>query len=353
MHSLSIVITTNNRSLKLPNGYGCVSKLAGKRRMPWMARKTVGWSNLGRQKYKYIGYFRTKEDALDALMAYNKVPYDIDTARMTFEEVFNVWKKERKQWLSEKNLEAYLTIFKRCERLHNRQFSKIRKPALQELIDDCAEKYSVKTKLKNFLKQLYGTAIDYDIVEKNYARNLILGQNTSLEKKAPFSRQEIDKIWELSKVEDFAKQVLILIYTGLRISEFLSIKTENVHIDEKFLVGGLKTEAGRNRVVPLSDKIIRFVEKLYNPNKKTLITNSEGRQIIYRTYYNYFDFWANSHGFNHTVNETRHTTATLLYSAKINEITIRAILGHAQRGITAKHYIHPELPILLDAINKI
>ncbi|WKS98289.1 hypothetical protein [Gallibacterium anatis] len=53
--------------MRLPNGYGSVFKLSGKRRKPFIARKTIGYNENKRQIYHNIGYFATKEDALKAL----------------------------------------------------------------------------------------------------------------------------------------------------------------------------------------------------------------------------------------------------------------------------------------------
>ena len=51
--------------MKLPNGYGSVTKMGGNRRKPWGARITLGYSideTTGKMKthYKYIGYTRKK-----------------------------------------------------------------------------------------------------------------------------------------------------------------------------------------------------------------------------------------------------------------------------------------------------
>lgn len=62
--------------LKRPNGYGTVYKLSGRRRKPWIARVTTGWTTavakkgkhagqeVERQLYQTIGYYETKQEAL-------------------------------------------------------------------------------------------------------------------------------------------------------------------------------------------------------------------------------------------------------------------------------------------------
>ena len=61
--------------MKLPNGYGNITKLPGNRRNPWRVRKTDGWEMVDgrvRQKYINIGCFETKALALQALADFNK-----------------------------------------------------------------------------------------------------------------------------------------------------------------------------------------------------------------------------------------------------------------------------------------
>ena len=81
--------------MRLPNGYGSVFKLSGNRRNPWVARKTVGWTDNHEKrtsypKYKAIGYYPTRKAAMEALVEYNKNPYDLGKASMTLEAVQTV-----------------------------------------------------------------------------------------------------------------------------------------------------------------------------------------------------------------------------------------------------------------------
>lgn len=58
--------------MRLPNGFGSVIHLSGNRRRPFLARKTVGYNDLGRQIYYNLGYFTTREEAIHALSDYNR-----------------------------------------------------------------------------------------------------------------------------------------------------------------------------------------------------------------------------------------------------------------------------------------
>mgnify|MGYP006916208389 CR=1 FL=1 len=65
-------------------GYGSVYKLSGKRRKPYIARITVGWSDEGKQLYETIGTYETKQLAFSALAEYNNNPSDIKASKITF-----------------------------------------------------------------------------------------------------------------------------------------------------------------------------------------------------------------------------------------------------------------------------
>lgn len=76
--------------LKLPNRYGSVYKLSGKRRNPYCARKTIGWTWSEEKKksfpiYHFIGYYATRAEALTALSDYNKNPIETKKKTNTFE----------------------------------------------------------------------------------------------------------------------------------------------------------------------------------------------------------------------------------------------------------------------------
>ena len=61
-----------DNNMRLPNGYGSVVKMSGKRRKPYMVRKTIGWhldEAKGRQiqDFQIIGYAETRAEGLKML----------------------------------------------------------------------------------------------------------------------------------------------------------------------------------------------------------------------------------------------------------------------------------------------
>ena len=104
-------MSESEEKMKLANGIGSVYKLSGNRRNAYIVRKTIGWeidpeSGKTKQKYETIGYAPTRAKGLEMLMDYNKNPYDIEAAKITFAEVFRKWSAEKFPTISEYNVKG-------------------------------------------------------------------------------------------------------------------------------------------------------------------------------------------------------------------------------------------------------
>lgn len=153
---------------------------------------------------------------------------------------------------------------------------------------------------------------------------------------------------------DFIDTVLIMIYTGLRPGEMVEIKTENINLEERYLRGGFKTEAGTNRLIPINKKILPLIQQRYSAENEFLIVNHEGKQMSYYNYYE--DHWKKvmeQLQLEHKPHDCRHTFATLMDNAEANKLSIKCIMGHASKDITGKVYTHKDIEQLLKAIDLI
>lgn len=79
--------------MRLPNGFGSVKKMSGKRRKPWIVQKTIGWEwdeakGKNIQKLIPIGYAATRAEGIQMLAEYNNNPFDIKASKITFQEVY-------------------------------------------------------------------------------------------------------------------------------------------------------------------------------------------------------------------------------------------------------------------------
>lgn len=339
--------------MRLPNGFGGVSKLKGNRRRPYAVRITQGWTDDGKQVVKYLGYFKTRAEALQALSAYNTNPYDISNHNTTMLELYNLWES----WLStDKGKELtqnYKSALHYSESLYGMKFIDIRKRHIQAVIDKCPKGYATKKNIKLLFTQLYRFAIDRDIVATNYAASCELPANEKSFMHKPFTEEEIGLLW--ANLSDPAVCIaLVFIYTGLRPVELLQIKTKDVFLDKCYMVGGVKTAAGKNRVVPIANKIMPIIKSWYNPDNEYLcINHRDGKPILNYDRLRYY-YWAGCKLLKgHLPHDGRHTCATLLDNAEVSPKITKMILGHSSSDITERVYTHKTIAQLIDAINLI
>lgn len=341
--------------MRNPNGYGSVYKLKGNRRRPWIARKTIGWTEDGKQLYYTIGYFETRAKAMVALAEYNKKPTN-ERSNITLGELYEEWAQSKYDKISLKTRQTYETAWNHLSQLANMKVKDIRKSHLQAIIDNMSKNglsHSSCHKVKVLAGLLYKEALADDIVDKNYAE-LIELPGKEEEEREPFSDLEIKAIEELAKTDEWANTILILIYTGMRIGELLSLTKFNIDVDNMLIIGGSKTEAGKNRIIPIHSKIQEYIMYWYNKNSSYLI-NKNGEKIrpdYYRKYL-YYPTLEKAGVRKLTPHSTRHTFASLMARANVDPVYIQKIIGHADYSTTANIYTHLDIQELKKAIEKI
>lgn len=341
--------------LRLPNGFGSVYKLSGNRRRPWIARKTVGWDENGKQLYYTIGYYKTRQEALAALIDYNKNPI-AERGDVTLRELYEEWSKNRYPKLAPKTVQTYETAWNHLSKLGDEIFKFIKTSHIQDLINDMHKlglSHSSCHKVKVLAGQLYKFAMADDIVDKNYAEMVELPSRET-KKKEIFSDMDINAIEQSAKSDPWANTILILIYTGMRLGELLTLTKFNVDIDNMIIVGGIKTDAGKDRIIPVHSKIQKYIRYWYNTNSEYLI-NKNGeriRQDYYRKYL-YYPTLEKLGIKKLTPHSCRHTFASLMARAKVDTKSIQELIGHADYSTTANIYTHINVDKLRQAIEMI
>ena len=341
--------------MRNPNGYGSISKLPGKRRKPFRVRITTGWTNEGKQLYKPIGYFKTRPEAMLALAEYHKNPHSLETSTVTFAEIYEKWKMGKfNDKTSKSTINGYGAAYKLSGSLYDMVFIDIRKAHMQDVIDNCGRGHGTRKKIKVLFNQMYKYTLENDITTKDYSAFVDIGKNESESTRKPFAMEEIHILFENADRMDFIDTILIMIYTGLRIGELLLIESINVDIENRIMKGGLKTEAGKNRIIPINKKILPFIAKRCEEGHKYLIVNHQNKLMRYWNYKE--EKWAKileQLGMDHLPHDCRHTFATLMDNAGANKVSIKRIMGHASMDITDKVYTHKDIEQLKIAIDLI
>ena len=345
--------------MKLPNGYGSVVKLSGKRRKPYQVRKTTGW-HYDKEKDRQVqdmitvGYAATRAEGLQMLAEYNNNPFDTKAAKMTFSDVYEEWSKRKYPTVSESNVKGYTASYKACGTLYNKVFKDIRLVDLQNVIDTCGKNYPTLRKIKVLFNQLYDYALKNDICNKDYSSFVDVAQykdrNPNKYDRNKFEKDEIERIWE-QKDDKYYQIVLMLLYNGVRISELLDLKKEHVHLDEQYFdVISSKTENGI-RKVPIADKVLPFYKSWYEstPDCAYLLHTEDGKHFTYRNYYDsYFHPLMEQLKINRTPHCCRHTCVSMLAEAGVDQTIIKKIVGHSgAMTLTEKVYTHFDIKVPL------
>lgn len=347
--------------MKLPNGYGSITKLSGNRRKPWRIRKTEGWEIIDgkvKQKYINVGYYETRPLAIKALADYNENPYDLNLSKTTLEEVYDKWSEKKYEEVGKSSVTGYKAAWNFCEPIKDIKFVDIKIDHLQKIVDESGKNYPTLKKLKVLLKAIYKYAVIHGIINKdqNIIEYLDISKagNPNAYNRKPFSNDEINRIWEYKVVNEYYTVILMLIYSGCRIGELLDLRKENVFIKERyFKVVESKTDAGI-RTVPINKKILPFFEYWLSKDCDYLICTPDNKHFLYRNYYDsYWKPFMQELNMDHKPHDTRHTFVSLLTAAKVDERFIQKLVGHKGQNVTRNVYTHLEIQELIQEVDKI
>ena len=333
--------------MKNPNGYGSVVKLSGNRRNPYAVRKTIGFNEKGHPIYVFIGYTPTREEGLVMLAKYNSNPYSLEDANITTKELYERWLAAQEEKLSKALVGSMKSAWKHCAEVYGLKYRTLKSHNIQSCIDNCQRSYSTKAAIKNLFAHLDRFAMELDIITRQRSLMVTVPPIPETNRK-PFTAEEITALWENVSVR-WVDTVLIYIYTGMRISELLSIKKSDVNLNERIMTGCTKTQSGKNRVIPIHKKILPFIEYYMKQEGEYLITDNGEKLSKSRYYTQWGKIMAYFH-MEHTPHECRHTFRSMLDSAGANKRCIDLIMGHKSKDVGERVYTHKTVQELKEAI---
>lgn len=232
-------------------------------------------------------------------------------------------------------------------------------PHWQQLIDEreaAGRSQSTINNVSILIKALCSYAMERDILGKDYSRYLDV---PSVDPKKPRGALTDIQLKNLEKLaaagEPWADTALILCYTGFRITEFLTLTRFSFHPEDGgYLQGGIKSDAGRNRIVPIHPKIRPYVDRWLARNGDTIFCDDDGAHLPAARYREYFAvIMAKIDAPQATPHWCRHTFSTNLHAAGVDEITIKWLMGHSTRSDITAHYTHETIAVLRAAVRKV
>lgn len=302
-----------------------------------LIQKIKGASKRPYVVYSVVGYFSTYDEAVDAL--------NLTRTSLTLQQVYEMWLPSHAKSVSTTTINNYGSAFAHLVSIHNVAVSDITYLQLQAIIDHMLSNglsYSSCKKVRTLISQLFDYAIINGWCNTNYTKFLNLGHNKSVRPHKPFTTQAINRLWRLEPpLHDIP---LILLYTGMRASELINLRTRDVNRKQRTIrITSAKTKSGI-RTIPIHDRIWPIIDRRLN----TMYVVQECR--TYSSLSREFNKSMRSINAKHTTHDCRHTFATRLDNEGANYNAKRLLLGHASGNVTDGVYTHKSLGQLRKAI---
>lgn len=352
------------KRIRLPNGFGQISKINQNIREPYRAMVTVGKDENGKPICKLLkpkAYFKTYNDAYSALVEYNKNPYEL-SSNLTVNELFEKWfehyysNKIKPGSSSERTIRSAWSY---CKAVYDMRPIEIRPRHIKGCMDD-VESPNIKARIKSVFNLMLDYALEYELVDKNYARTFKTDKNIfdECEKNRrnhiAFTDEELEILWK-NEGTPVVDMMLVQCYTGFRPKELCLIKNEKIDFDNNIIVGGMKTRAGTDRIVPIHPNIRHIIEKYYKKEPCMLFSEAFNVELTYDVYRRRIEKAILELNLNpeHRAHDPRKTFITLAKKYGVDEYAIKKIVGHTISDITEAVYTDRDETWLYDEIKKI
>ena len=372
------------RKSKRENGTGTVYKRKDVKSRPWVAygpAKAV--MDPGTQRVRMIqpalGSYATAQEAKDALDAYRRNPSRLFNASL--EQIHDRWMDVAYRDISQDFINNYNSCWYKLRTLYRDRFRDLRAHDYQAIIDyydsDHAKEghggqvitdketggpvmrgplsFSSLSKIKALLTSMYTYALQEDVVSKNYASFIILPPKGE-SKHDRFTDLELQKIKQAIGTVEMADLIYIMCNTGHRIGEFVSITPDMIrrYNGRVIICGGNKTEAGENKVVPVTVEVGTLIESWAAKGGDTVFCRTGGAKWTEDNFRDHFKQALGLIGVRVlTPHATRRTYSTRLSAAGVSQVDIIALMGHENFETDRESYIIQEAQTLINAVDKL
>lgn len=348
--------------MKRTNGTGNIIKLKGNRRKPYAIRVSFWEKNsdgLIVRKRKILGTYSTEKEALkeiNILTASETEQQRLKNARkLTFKDCADESLSRAENTLDESTMRSYQNCLNSLKPLWNIKMANLTGDVYQHYIDGLIEQGVKAKRISNInivTRRAVKVAIRKGILTSDPTAGTDIGGSVKLpdRERTAFTNAEIKTLWEHQK-DPMAREILMMIYTGLRAQEYLAVGRSDVDLTERVInIKDSKTKAGI-RKMPIADCIFPFVEENIRLHRRLSAHNT------YSPFRKWFVRYCQELGMDHIPHETRHTFATLLDEARLPDgyridISVtKVLIGHKVSDITKGTYTHENFERLRQAIN--
>ena len=346
-----VILPSTGRKRSRGNGTGT----AFKRGKTWTAKVTIGYKFVdGKKKqiYRTKGGFPSKTAAENYCYTLKTNP-EAPKVTDTFYQIYERWKKEYESRIAPVTMATYKAAWNHFKKVHHLPIVDITVSQLQECINNCEKGRSTLNDMRTVCSLVFKFAIINNIVDKNPAQNLYVNGKKKGTRPA-FSSDELKKIEQAVGKIPYADYVYFMCYTGFRPNEMLTLKKDAYKKDKNCLVGGFKTEAGTDRIVPLNAKLAPILTQRMVSDSIFIFPRQDGTLMTDEHFRKYcFNPLMDQLGIEGKVPYScRHTFANLLKNVKGSDTDKAALIGHSDASMT-KYYQsadYESLQAIIDAM---
>ncbi|MDF2588330.1 MAG: site-specific integrase [Anaerocolumna sp.] len=373
------------KATKRDNGNGCIVQRKDGR---WEARLQIGTKDDGKPRIKSL-YGKTESDVKKKLREYK-----IETAKGIYEVSKINLSNYTDNWLKTYKYNSLKrSSYDRLENTYNHhikdtigyiQMGNITTHDIQKLLNEKSNTLSFSSikKIYELLNPLFKHAILLGDIKKNPMLGVIMPKKKDLNVQTKeidiYSDEDIDKLiktinstfTDKCKLYRYSPIYIVLLNTGIRMGEALSIKWDQVNFNNKTLrirenisyvksrededndnkrviiFTDTKTKNG-NRVIPLNSKAIEALKEIrrrneiQNINSEYVVSDLNGNYVLPRNFSRTLEMLCNRAGVKFVgTHATRHTFASNAIRKGIDVKIVSEILGHSNIQLTYNRYVH-------------
>lgn len=311
--------------MRLANGSGSCHKMSDRRRKPWRARVTAEiefdeGTKQYHQKYKILGYYKTRNEALKALMDYNANPFDLNALEVTLDQCY----EQAKKTFTEGRKHNYYAAYKYLEPLKDKPIRSIKAPQMQACIDACTTTQQVE--IKTVCHKIFDYAMKMEFIDHDPSRYLKSENVNERRKREVLTADQITALEDID--EWWSKITLMLVYSGMRTKELKELDPEWIDIDN----GCIDIQKAKNksslRQIPIHAHVLPLFSEYKEFGCNLFGYTHDGLNKALKLFC------------GHTAHDSRHTFATRMRECGCDPLILQLLLGHTPSTITERVYTH-------------
>ena len=324
--------------MRLANGTGSCHKMEGNRRRPWRIRVTseIVFDEATKkyhQKYKILGYYKTRNEALKALMDYWNNPFNLDALEVTLDQCY----EQAKKTFTEGRKHNYYAAYKYLEPLKDKPIRSIKAPQMQACIDACTTTQQVE--IKTVCHKIFDYAMKMEFIDHDPSRYLKSENVNERRKREVLTADQITALEDID--EWWSKITLMLVYSGMRTKELKELDPEWIDIDN----GCIDIQKAKNksslRQIPIHAHVLPLFSEYKEFGCNLFGYTHDGLNKALKLFC------------GHTAHDSRHTFATRMRECGCDPLILQLLLGHTPSTITERVYTHITLEELRKNLEKL